>query len=49
MFSFLQGVFFLPYVTSAMAIAMAFSFMFSPSEYGLFNRMLSVFGINAIH
>ncbi|WP_051418405.1 carbohydrate ABC transporter permease [Mesoplasma seiffertii] len=48
-FSFLQGVFFLPYVTSAMAIAMAFAFMFSPSEYGLFNRMLSAFGINAIH
>lgn len=43
LFSFLQGLFFLPYVTSAMAISMSFAFIFSP--LGVMNRFLSLIGI----
>ncbi|ATZ16925.1 sn-glycerol-3-phosphate ABC transporter permease [Williamsoniiplasma luminosum] len=48
MFSFLQGIFFLPYVTSAMAVAMAFAFMFSSNDAGIFNKLLGAFGIKPI-
>ncbi|PPE05941.1 carbohydrate ABC transporter permease [Williamsoniiplasma lucivorax] len=47
-FSFLQGLFFLPYVTSAMAVAMAFAFMFSSNSAGIFNKIFGLFGIEAI-
>jgi len=42
-----QTIFFLPYVTNAIAIGMAFAFMFH-ADYGLFNAFLGIFGINAI-
>lgn len=42
-FSFFQGIFFLPYVTSAMAVAMTFAFIFSPK--GLMNQILGIFGM----
>lgn len=41
---FLQTVFFLPYVTNAIAIGMAFAFIFN-ADYGLFNTILGWFGI----
>ncbi|ATZ18563.1 sn-glycerol-3-phosphate ABC transporter permease [Williamsoniiplasma somnilux] len=47
-FSFVQGVFFLPYVTSAMAVAMAFSFIFSSSSGGVFNQFMGLFGIDSV-
>ncbi|WP_051350830.1 carbohydrate ABC transporter permease [[Acholeplasma] multilocale] len=47
-FSFLQGLFFLPYGTSAMAIAMAFSFMFSSNDGGLLNQILTGIGMDPI-
>lgn len=45
---FFQTIFFLPYVTNAIAIGMAFAFMFH-QNYGLFNYILSWFGIDAIN
>lgn len=45
LFSFLQGLFFLPYVTSSLAIAMTFGFVFSSNSSGLFNRLLSWIGL----
>lgn len=42
-FSFLQGIFFLPYVTSAMAVAMTFAFIFSPE--GIMNMLFSFLGL----
>ncbi|AGR41331.1 carbohydrate ABC transporter permease [Spiroplasma taiwanense] len=47
-FSFLQSLFFLPYVTSSMAIAMSFSFIFSSGDFGLMNRILGWFGVDSI-
>lgn len=47
-FSFIQGIFFLPYVTSTIAIAMAFSFIFSSNSAGIFNRFISLFGFKPI-
>lgn len=44
---FFQTVFFLPYVTNAIAIGMAFAFMFN-TNHGLFNYILSWFGISSI-
>ena len=46
--SFLQTVFFLPYVTNAIAIGMAFAFIFH-SDYGLLNTMLGWIGINPVN
>ncbi|MBN2877554.1 MAG: sugar ABC transporter permease [Bacilli bacterium] len=43
-----QTVFFLPYVTNAIAIGMAFAFMFH-KDYGLINLFLSWFGINPVN
>jgi multiple sugar transport system permease protein len=45
---FFQTVYFLPYVTNAIAIGMAFAFMFH-QDYGLFNFILSWFGIDPIN
>ncbi|WP_031542143.1 carbohydrate ABC transporter permease [Mesoplasma photuris] len=47
-FSFLQGVFFLPYVTSAMAIAMAFAFIFDSNPGGLLNQLLTSLGLDPV-
>lgn len=42
-----QTIFFLPYVTNAIAIGMAFAFMFH-ADYGLINAFLGMFGIDPI-
>ncbi len=42
---FFQTVFFLPYVTNAIAIGMAFAFLFH-TDYGLINDFLKWFGID---
>ena len=42
-----QTVFFLPYVTNAIAVGMAFAFIFN-QNYGLFNMILGWFGIAGI-
>jgi multiple sugar transport system permease protein len=39
-----QTIFFLPYVTNAIAVGMAFAFIFN-QDYGLFNMILGWFGI----
>ncbi|MCK5761462.1 MAG: sugar ABC transporter permease [Candidatus Izimaplasma sp.] len=43
-----QTIFFLPYVTNAIAIGMAFAFIFH-KDYGLFNMFLGLFGINPVN
>jgi len=43
-----QTIFFLPYVTNAIAIGMAFAFMFN-QNYGLINTMLGWIGMNPIN
>ncbi|MCF7927072.1 MAG: sugar ABC transporter permease [Candidatus Izimaplasma sp.] len=43
-----QTIFFLPYVTNAIAIGMAFAFIFH-SDYGLFNTFLGWFGIDPVN
>ncbi len=45
---FFQTIFFLPYVTNAIAIGMAFAFIFH-QDYGLFNYILGFFGINPVN
>ena len=42
---FYQTVFFLPYVTNTIALGMVFNAMFSKNDGGLFNVMLSWFGV----
>ncbi len=46
---FLQGlyqtIFFLPYVTNAIALGMVFNVMFSKYDSGLMNQLLSLFGV----
>ncbi len=49
-----QTIFFLPYVTNAIAIGMVFAMMFNvvgtisnPTDIGIANRVLGIFGINA--
>ena len=44
---FFQTVFFLPYVTNTIALGMVFKLIFSSSGAGLFNRFLSLFGVEA--
>lgn len=44
---FFQTAYFLPYVTNAIAIGLAFRFIFH-SEFGIFNKFLALFGIDAI-
>jgi multiple sugar transport system permease protein len=46
--SLLQTIFFLPYVTNAIAVGMAFAFIFH-TDYGLFNMLLGAFGIDPIN
>lgn len=43
--SVFQTIFFLPYVTNALALGLVFSYIFR-EDGGLFNKFLSVFGIN---
>ena len=45
---FFQTIFFLPYVTNAIAIGMAFAFIFH-QDYGLFNLFLGIFGIDPVN
>ena len=45
---FLQTLFFLPYVTNAIAIGMAFAFIFH-TNYGLLNTMLGWFGVDPVN
>ena len=45
---FFQTVFFLPYVTNAIAVGMAFAFLFN-RQYGLINEFLGLFGVNPIN
>jgi multiple sugar transport system permease protein len=45
---FFQTVFFLPYVTNAIAIGMAFAFLFH-KNYGLINYLLSLIGMNPVN
>lgn len=44
---FFRTAYFLPYVTNAIAIGLAFRFIFH-SEFGIFNKILGIFGIDAI-
>jgi multiple sugar transport system permease protein len=44
---FFQTAYFLPYVTNAIAIGLAFRFIFH-SQYGILNKFLGLFGIHAI-
>lgn len=44
---FFQTAYFLPYVTNAIAIGLAFRFIFH-SEFGIFNKVLGIFGVDAI-
>ena len=48
--SFFRTIFFLPYVTNALAVGLVFMIMFdlTPDTIGLVNTVLSWFGINAI-
>lgn len=46
---FYQTVFFLPYVTNAIALGMVFNVMFSSGPGGLFNTFLHLFGINPVN
>ncbi len=45
---FFQTIFFLPYVTNAIAIGMAFAFIFH-QDYGLLNYFLGFFGIDPVN
>lgn len=45
---FFQTIFFLPYVTNAIAIGMAFAFLFNV-DYGLINWFLGLFGVSPIN
>ncbi|MCR5079480.1 MAG: sugar ABC transporter permease [Bacilli bacterium] len=44
---FFQTVFFLPYVTNAIALGMVFKIIFTDGDAGLFNAFLSLFGVSA--
>ena len=44
---FFQTVFFLPYVTNALALGMVFKTIFTDGDAGLFNAFLKLFGIPA--
>lgn len=46
---FYQTVFFLPYVTNAIALGMVFNVMFSSGAGGLFNTMLGWFGVDPVN
>ena len=44
---FFQTVFFLPYVTNAIALGMVFKIIFTDGDAGLFNAFLKIFGVSA--
>ncbi|HKM02878.1 MAG TPA: sugar ABC transporter permease [Bacilli bacterium] len=41
---FFQTVFFLPYVTNAIAVGMVFNVLFSPEPSGIMNQIIQIFG-----
>ena len=45
---FFQTIFFLPYVTNAIAVGMAFAFIFN-YDFGIANSILGWFGVDPIH
>lgn len=45
---FFQTIYFLPYVTNAIAVGMAFAFIFH-QDYGLINTFLGWFGVNPVN
>ena len=45
---FFQTVFFLPYVTNAIAVGMVFNVLFSPEPSGIMNQIVTAFGGNPI-
>ncbi|PPE05525.1 carbohydrate ABC transporter permease [Williamsoniiplasma lucivorax] len=47
-FSFMQGLFFLPYVTSTLAISLSFAVMFSGAKTGIMNSIISLFGADPV-
>ncbi|AVN60045.1 hypothetical protein CG007_00150 [Mesoplasma entomophilum] len=47
-FAFFQSAFFLPYVTSALAVAMAFSILFSTSDTSLLTQLLAKLGLSRV-
>jgi len=48
MFAFLQSLFFMPFVTSAIAVAMAFSMIFSSDSNSLFNQLMQALGLKNV-
>jgi len=48
LFSFLQSLFFMPFVTSAIAVAMAFSMIFSSDTNSLFNQLMEAIGVSTV-
>jgi len=48
MFSFLQSLFFMPFVTSAIAVAMAFSMIFSSDTNSLFSQLMEAMGLKTV-
>lgn len=46
--NFFKGLYFLPNVVSSVAVAMLFNFIFYPTENGILNYFLSLFGISPI-
>lgn len=45
---FFQTIYFLPYVTNAIAIGLVFAYMFRSGEAGFINQMMGAFGIDPI-
>jgi multiple sugar transport system permease protein len=43
-----QTIFFLPYVTNAIAIGLVFAYMFRSGDSGLINKLLSFFNVEAV-
>ncbi|WP_156902652.1 carbohydrate ABC transporter permease [[Acholeplasma] multilocale] len=48
-FSFLQSVFFMPYITSSIAVAMAFSMIFSNFDTSILNQILRKIGLSSVN
>ncbi len=44
----LRVIFFLPNICSIVALAFVWTYMYSPQEYGLFNRILALFGADPL-
>ncbi|WP_026389559.1 carbohydrate ABC transporter permease [[Acholeplasma] multilocale] len=48
-FSFMQSIFFMPYITSAIAVAMAFSMIFSNYDTSILNQIMQKLGFDSIN